>query len=167
MHTRTHINGGFTLIELVVAISVMGILTTIAVPSFTNASLSSKLRSSAYDFIASSNFARSEAIKRGAPVTVCVSANGTSCGTGGWEQGWIVLSGATVLQRQSAAPGGFKMTATGGVASLAFQPIGVGATPATVTVCRATPSVGAQERVVTLDAAGRAWVKTTTSGACS
>jgi type IV fimbrial biogenesis protein FimT len=152
---------------MMIAITVAGILLMIAVPSFRNASLSSQLRSAANDFIASTNFSRSEAIKRGAAVTMCVSTDGSSCAAGGWEQGWIVLSGTTVLQHESAAPNGFKMSATGSIATLSFQPIGVGVTPATLTVCRATPSVGSQERVVTLDATGRAWLKITTNGVCS
>jgi type IV fimbrial biogenesis protein FimT len=167
MPTRTAKNRGFTLIEMMIAITVAGILLMIAVPSFRNASLSSQLRSAANDFIASTNFARSEAIKRGAAVTMCVSTDGSSCAAGGWEQGWIVLSGTTVLQHESAAPSGFKMSATGSIANLSFQPIGVGVAPATLTVCRATPSVGSQERVVTLDSTGRAWLKITTTGVCS
>jgi type IV fimbrial biogenesis protein FimT len=167
MPARTRSHGGFTLIEMIITIVVLGILLGIAVPSFRNASLSSQLRSAANDFIATANFARSEAIKRGTPVTMCVSADGSSCAAGGWEQGWIVLSGTTVLQHEYAAPSGFKMSATGSIANLSFQPIGVGATPATLTVCRATPSVGNQERVVTLDATGRAWLKITRNGVCS
>lgn len=167
MRKRTSSNRGFTLIEMMVAIAVATILSMIAVPSFRNASLSSQLRSSANDFVASANLARSEAIKRGTAVTMCVSADGSSCTAGGWEQGWIVLSGTTVLQHESAAPSGFKMSATGSVASLSFQPIGVGATAATLIVCRATPTVGSQERVVTLDATGRAWLRITTNGVCS
>lgn len=158
---------GFTLIEMMVAIAVAVILAMIAVPSFRDASLSSQLRSVANDFVASANFARSEAIKRGATVTLCVSADGVNCGTGGWEQGWIVSSGTSVLQHESGAPSGFKVSATGSVATLSFQPIGVGATAAQLTVCRATPRVGSQERVVTLDATGRAWLHVTTNGVCS
>jgi len=167
MHTHTPSNRGFTLIEMMITITVTAMLLMIAVPSFKNASLSSQLRSAASDFIASSNLARSEAIKRGSPVTLCVSADGSTCAAGGWEQGWIVLSGTTVLQHEYAAPSGFKLSATGNVATLSFQPIGVGATPATLTVCRATPTVGAEERVVTIDATGRAWVQITRNGACS
>jgi len=167
MHTQTPSNRGFTLIEMMVTIAVAAMLLMIAVPSFRNASLSSQLRSAANDFIASSNFARSEAIKRGSAVTLCVSTDGSTCAAGGWEQGWIVLSGTTVLQHESAAPNGFKLSAAGSVATLSFQPIGIGATPTTLTVCRATPTVGAEERVVTLDATGRAWVQITRNGACS
>jgi type IV fimbrial biogenesis protein FimT len=175
MPTRTPKNLGFTLIEMLVAVAVTVILATIAIPSFRNASLSSQLRSAANDFIASANFARSEAIKRGAAVTMCVSADGSTCIAGRWEQGWIVLSSTTVgttvitsvLQHEAAAPNGFKISATGSVANLSFQPIGVGAKPATLTVCRATPTVGTQERVVTLDATGRAWLKITRNGVCS
>ena len=83
MHTHTPSNRGFTLIEMMVTIAVMAMLLMIAVPSFRNASLSSQLRSAANDFIASSNLARSEAIKRGSAVTLCVSADGSTCAAGG------------------------------------------------------------------------------------
>jgi type IV fimbrial biogenesis protein FimT len=158
---------GFTLIEMMITIAVFTILAMIAVPSFRDASLSSQLRAVANDFVASSNLARSEAIKRGTAVTLCVSTDGASCAAGGWEQGWIVVSGTTVLQHESAAPSGFKLSAAGSAATLSFQPIGVGATAATLTVCRATPTAGSQERVVTLDATGRAWLRITSTGVCS
>jgi len=167
MPARTPRHLGFTLIEMMVTLTVLVILSMIAVPSFRDASLSSQLRSSANDFMASANFARSEAIKRGTAVTMCVSVDGSSCAAGGWEQGWIISSGTTVLQHESAAPNGFKISAVGNLATLSFQPIGVGATPATLTVCRATPTAGSQERVVTLDATGRAWLRITTTGVCS
>jgi type IV fimbrial biogenesis protein FimT len=157
---------GFTLVELMVTIAVVAVLLAIAVPSFNNATLGGKLSSYANNFVASAHLARSEAIKRNAAVTLCVSTNGTSCAAGGWEQGWIVLavSTATVVQRQQALPTGMK--ATGSVASLSFQPSGVGATSASVTICRATPTVGGQERRVSISATGQATVLRTTLGAC-
>ena len=160
--TRTR---GFTLVELMVTIVVLAVLVSMAIPSFDYVKLSNRLNSYSTDLVAGSQVARSEAIKRNAVVTLCASSNGTSCTPGGWEQGWIVLGG-TVLQRQLAAPTGLKID-SGGIASLSFQPTGAGATAATFTVCRATPSVGREERVVTIDATGRPWVKRTTAAVCS
>jgi len=164
-HLRVQIQQGFTLIELMITITVLGILLAVAVPSFTDAVLGSKLRSYANNFLASVYLARGEAIKRNSVVNLCASSNGTSC-TGDWEQGWIVLTGTTVIQRQSALSSGMKMTESGGVSSINFQPTGVGVTPATLTVCRATPSVGGQERVISISATGRASVAKTTTGSC-
>lgn len=160
------IQRGFSLIELMITISVLGVLLVIVAPSFTDILLGGKLRSYANDLVSSVYLARSEAIKRNSVVNLCASSNGTAC-TGDWEQGWIVLSGATVIHRQTALSPGLIMTETGGVTSISFQPTGVGATPATLTLCRATPSVGNQERVISISATGRASVTKTTTGSCS
>jgi type IV fimbrial biogenesis protein FimT len=157
---------GFTLIEAMVSIAVMLVLMAIAVPSFKDASLGSQLRASANDLVASAHLARSEAIKRNTVVTMCMSSDGENCATsGGWEQGWIVR-GATTLRQHAAVPSGLTITA-GGLTSLSFQPTAVGATAAVFTVCRATPSVGPEERTVTIDATGRPWVRKTANGVCS
>lgn len=157
---------GFTLIELLVGVSIVAILMAVAVPSFSTSRLNSQLRASANGLLASANLARSEAIKRGANVRMCVSANGTSCGTGNWRQGWIILSGTEVLHRQPPIAADFRITAAGGTTTFDFLPTGFDATPGTLVVCRATP-VGNQERIVTIDAAGRAWVRRSTAGSCS
>lgn len=84
---------GVTLIELLVTISIAAILMAIAVPGFQDFFRRNRLDSAASDFMATLNYARSEAIRRGVPVSVCKSNNGTSCGGDGvdWEQGWIVF----------------------------------------------------------------------------
>jgi type IV fimbrial biogenesis protein FimT len=157
---------GFTLVELMVTLTVVAILLVIAVPSLNNATLSGKLTAYANSLVGSAHLARSEAIKRNALVTLCAASNGTSCG-GNWEQGWIVLSAGTVFQRQEALPSGFKVTSNPTSGSIGFQPTGVGTTGATtLKLCRATPSVGPQEREVTIESTGRTSVKTTTGGSC-
>lgn len=159
---------GFTLIEMMVTIAVMAILLAIAVPSFTNATLGSKLSSYANSFVASAHLARSEAIKRNAAVTLCASTDGASCATtGGWQQGWIVLSGTTVIQRQQALPAGMLFTEAGGVLSIIYQSSGINATSTTLTLCRATPSVGSQQREISISATGRPSVAKTTSASCT
>lgn len=160
---------GFTLIELMITITVAGILLTIAVPSFTKLVLSNRLKSYANDFVASVHLARSEAIKRNAPIELCMSSNGTSCiTTGDWEQGWIVINTAdsTVVQRQQAFSNGIKMVESGGMDTMVFQPSGISIINATLKVCQATPAAGHQERIITISATGQSSVTTTTTGSC-
>jgi type IV fimbrial biogenesis protein FimT len=157
---------GFTLVEIMIAISIMAILLAIAVPSFREAGLGSELRSLSTELIASAHLARSEAMKRGAPVTLCVSPGGDACTAGAWRDGWIVTDGAAALRVQGAAPQGFRVREASALTAIVFQATGVGATPATFTVCRATPQPGHQEREVTINAAGRAESRRTTVGVC-
>ena len=157
---------GFTIVELMVSLAVLAILLALAVPSFTNATLGSRLAGYANDLLASTQIARSEAIKRNAPVTLCASSNGTTCASsGGWQQGWIVLVGTTVLQRQQALPSEFRVT-QGTFGAITFPATVVGVTPSTFVVCRASP-VGNQERVVTITASGSASVRMTETGTCT
>jgi type IV fimbrial biogenesis protein FimT len=157
---------GFSLVELMVTVAVLAVLLAMAAPTFNQTILSYRLSSFANDLVGSTLLARSEAIKRNTVVTLCVSIDGSTCGagTGGWEQGWIVRSGADVLQQRQALPTGIRMSSA--TTTVNFQPTGLGATQATVTVCRATPNVGNEERVVTINATGRAAVTKTTSGIC-
>lgn len=166
MSLKAH-SGGMTLIELMITIFVLAILAMIGVPSFQNASLGSRLAAAANNLLASVQLARSEAIKRNAAVTLCASSDGATCaGSGGWEQGWIIVdAAAAVIQSHEGLSFGYRITQTGGTSALSFQSIGIGATAATFTVCRDDP-IGGQERVLSVSAAGAAYVTTTTTGTC-
>lgn len=74
---------GFTLIELMVTITVAAVLLTIALPSFVNTTLNSKLRATANNLSAAVMLSRSEAIKRNAATQLCPSDNDSSC-SGDW-----------------------------------------------------------------------------------
>jgi type IV fimbrial biogenesis protein FimT len=66
---------GFTLVELIVSVAVAAILTTVAVPSFRDLILTSRLSSSATDLIVAVGTARIEAIKRNASISVCTDSS--------------------------------------------------------------------------------------------
>jgi len=173
---------GFTLIELMVTLLVAGILIAVAVPSFQDATLGSKLGSIANTVVATVNIAKGEAIKRNAVIKMCASSTGASCvSSGGWQQGWIVFrdvdsdgtldSDETLIQRQTALPSGIKLSAVDSDGNalhiVVFQPTGVGTTYSVLTLCRSQPSVGKQERVILVSTTGRTTVSKTTNGVCS
>ena len=160
-------HGGFTVIELMVALAVLAILVALAVPNFNDASLSARLNGFANSLVAAAQVARSEAIKRNDTIRLCASSGGATCDAGEWEEGWIVVTDDDrVLQHQQALPSEFKVTEAGGANILSFPGTVVGTTNATLTVCRSTP-VGNEERVVTISGTGSAYVSITTAGSCS
>ncbi len=99
---------GFTLIELMIAITVAAILLTIAIPSFTATINRNRLATAANELVTSLQLARMEAVRRGGRVVVCasadVSAANPTCAAGSWEQ-WITFVDANGdNQRQAAEP---------------------------------------------------------------
>lgn len=68
-------SAGITLIELIVVLLVVGILAGIAAPNFQPFILNQRISSHTNDLVADLATARSEAVKRAAPVTVCKSLN--------------------------------------------------------------------------------------------
>jgi type IV fimbrial biogenesis protein FimT len=82
---------GFTLIELIVTVSILAILVMIAGPSFVNTITSNRLSSDRDKLMSSLQFAKTEAISRNVPVAICPSTNDTSCSnTNDWTDGWII-----------------------------------------------------------------------------
>lgn len=64
---------GFTLLELMMVVVIAGVLLGIGVPAMGNFIRNARMTGAANDMIASLHYARSEAIKRRLPVTVCAT----------------------------------------------------------------------------------------------
>jgi type IV fimbrial biogenesis protein FimT len=84
---------GFTVIELMVVVSIVAILAALAAPSFTPIIERWRVRSTTDSLQHSYYVARSEAIKRsgGVAMTRLASADGcTSSGPADWKCGWVI-----------------------------------------------------------------------------
>jgi type IV fimbrial biogenesis protein FimT len=115
---------GFTVIELMITITVLAILLAIAVPSMQSFIAQNRLSGNVNEFIAGTMLARSEAIKRSGAVTICRSVNAevsttNSCDatSSDWKTGWLVVVVNTadstkneVLARQGALTTGTTIT---------------------------------------------------------
>ena len=83
---------GLTLVELLAALAIVAIVTTIAVPSFQWLILDTRLSTAVNDLVHDLALARSNAVTRGRPVVLCPSADGARClATPEWHRGWIVF----------------------------------------------------------------------------
>tara|TARA_R110001599_G_scaffold353790_1_gene597741 strand:+ start:26597 stop:27142 length:546 start_codon:yes stop_codon:yes gene_type:complete len=160
-------SAGFTLVELMVVVVIVAVIAVMAGPSFSEASLNSRLKSATNALLSSVYSARGEAIKRNVPVRLCASSDGASCaGSGDWEQGWIVLDpNDVVIETQNPLPSGYKATSTGGL-TLTFQPSGLASTLTTFKLCRSAPEPGGQEREVRISGTGRPTVSKTLTATC-
>ncbi|MDP2904117.1 MAG: GspH/FimT family pseudopilin [Methylovulum sp.] len=95
MHNLPKHKSGFTLIELMVSISVAAVVLGIAIPNFAEIIASSRLTTSANELVAALNLARSEAVKRGVSVTVRRVDNSSFTRkdpAADWEDGWDVFT---------------------------------------------------------------------------
>lgn len=134
-------SAGFTILELMVAVSVLGILLGIGVPALGNLIRNNRIAEQANAVVGALNYARGETATRGVPVTICAArdAGRTQCDDAAtnWANGWITFTDRTgtvgtldgtdeVLQTGDAPNGAFTLSTTA-----SFVRFGVGATPTT------------------------------------
>lgn len=91
-HAPGRHGAGFTLIELMITIAIAAILLTIGVPGFRDLIINNRIASQTNELVTAINMARSEAVKRGEPVTVCASSDQATCSLSrNWATGWITI----------------------------------------------------------------------------
>lgn len=176
---------GFTLIELIITLTIAGILIALAAPAMQTFILDQRLTTQANDFIADLNLARSEAVRRASNVVICKqggSVSSPSCSTStAWGAGWVVFvdtgsppdgalgSNETVLRIRQSLDGGNTLNAISGTNSIIFSNTGLTSlSSGTEIAMRLCDSRGASKAVtVWVNFTGRARIDRTTVASCT
>ncbi len=135
---------GFTLIELMVVVTLAAILLGIGLPSFKSFVAGQRVKAAAGEYSMALVFARSEAIKRNGEV-------GLTAAAGGWKDGWTVKAGAVTLSEQSAYPG---LTMSSAVTEVVYLGSGRLKEQTLVTSLQVAGDGASSARCVSLDLSG-------------
>lgn len=86
-------DAGYTMMELLMSLTIAAILAAIAIPGFKYVTSSNRIATEVNGLLGDLLFARSEAVKEGQTVTVCASSSpyAACSGTANWAAGWIVF----------------------------------------------------------------------------
>jgi type IV fimbrial biogenesis protein FimT len=144
---------GFTLIELIIAVTILGIMVSLAVPNYSSF-IRSNRQSAAYNtLVGTISLARMEAVKSSRVVSMCISSDQSKCDdttAKEWNDGWIVFSdfdgdgvvdtadGDTILRREAAGPEGIEIQSTDFGSLISMAPRGRLRTQGTFVVCDGT-----------------------------
>ncbi len=155
---------GFTLIELAVAVAVIGIVMALAVPNFKSLVLGNRRTVATNELVRALHVARDSALTRGLAVTV--AALNPADAANEWGPGWIVFvddnaDGALdnteeVLLQDFVVPDGVVINDTDNLAFVQYKPAGnISVSPAlrSFTVC--SQDTGEEGRQISISTIGQ------------
>jgi type IV fimbrial biogenesis protein FimT len=154
--TRVKISKGFTLVEMMVVITIVGILLAVVIPGFKSILNNQRVKSASFELFTSLTLARSEAIKRNTDVTI------TPTTTSDWESGWSIAAGSTTLKNQAAISG---VVVSGAPASVTYKRTGrISNTTSPAFQVDVSPADSTQIRCIKIELSGLPRIS---KGACS
>lgn len=111
--------GGFTLIELMVVLSIIAIMAALAAPTLGQQLANFRVRSAADSIVTGLNTARAEAARRNSVVSLTLNTNG---------EGWTVAQvspATTIRSRGNGEPSTLTITSSTSSRTVTFRPTGV------------------------------------------
>ncbi|MDE2274201.1 MAG: GspH/FimT family protein [Gammaproteobacteria bacterium] len=138
---------GFTFLELLTTGTLLLVLVSLAVPSFTHVVRRNRATATVNELHAALNFARQSAIVRNSYVVLCKSADGQRCDHSlpDWDSGWLIFdnlnrdsavqvnAGEPVLRVHGSSKTGARVVSNRN--SFTFRPIGTNSVNGTLRYC--------------------------------
>lgn len=155
---------GFTLMEMLVVLSMAAILAAVGAPALQNLVMDMRMTTRINEFVSHLHLARSAAIQRQQRIALCPSSDRTTCATAPqWQHGWIIFvngngnktheSSEEILRAQNPQHASLTIK-SGSHYPIVFQPEGTsGGTNGTITFCDARGA--SKARAVVLSNGGR------------
>jgi len=145
---------GFTIVELLTVVVIVGIMAALAAPGFANLMASIRASTAASDLYSALATARSEATKRNAEVTLASKSASTS-----WKDGWSIVDPASSTNVLLDRGGLIGAAVTGSLSSVVYQSSGrvKGSTKPTFVVAMTAGSTTITKNVC-VDLSGRPFV---------
>lgn len=140
---------GFTLVELMIVLSVFAVLIAAALPSYNDFVRNQRVKTASFELFSSLVLARSEALTRNSTVTVTPTSGAN------WASGWEVKAGTTLLRKQEALPNMTMAGAPNPVVGISYN--GSGRITATLDrgIQISATGVGITTRCIKVDLSGR------------
>lgn len=156
---------GFSLVELLIAITLLAILAAIGIPTFRQIIAQNRLATATNELVLALKITRAEAIKSNYRAILCASADQITC-SGNWHDGWVIFTDHrglaqpnTILHAHNAFPKEVTIIGNGKIKeNIAFNPNGgLGAVSGLLQNGTFTLSVdGGQSLQVVVSSGGRA-----------
>ena len=177
-------NRGFSLIELMVVLTIVGIVIRIATSTYSSVIIASNISSESNSFWGDLQYAHSQAIKQGLTVTVCAantSGNAPYTCSGSattWSSGWVTYTGSYTtttgavtqalllrVRQPLLSTYAMKSTSTNALTSLSFNSFGFSTTRGSVTVSPPSGS-SVSSKTVCISAVGNVQIVSGGDSAC-
>jgi len=150
---------GFTIIELMITILLLGAMLTIAVPSFASIFKQNRLAAQANTILSSLNYARGETITQNTNVIIAPIVAGTN-----WSAGWTTSVNGNVLRNFEGIE---NASLTSSSATITYQSDGSLAATGSITLTLTPsdcPTGDSDVRVITITLSGQS---TSTAAVCT
>ncbi|WP_053980937.1 GspH/FimT family protein [Marinagarivorans algicola] len=151
---------GYTLLELLITLTIIAIIAAVAVPSFDSIMDNNKQSAAINKLLGELHFARSEAVKRARQVVICPSSNNNTCNTAQtWADGWIMFidnnrnnmheNAEEILRIGEKFDRGLTVTVSHNLAKyIRYRSNGMTISPGEITICDSRGSPKAQAIII-------------------